>query len=78
MWLTKRQGDLLFVVLLAFGMSMVMSFFITLVNTSFDARLPQRWLKAWIISFAIAVPTALVLAPLCRRLANACSSRGRG
>ena len=46
----------------------VMSFTMTLVMTGWTAVFIQRFAGAWLIGFAVALPTSLAITPLIRRL----------
>jgi hypothetical protein len=54
--------------IISFGMSCVMTFFVTAVNTGFVENFLLLWMKAWATAFPVAFPTALIIVPLGRKL----------
>jgi len=42
---------------------LVMSFATTLLNTGFSQSFVMMWMSAFVLSFAVAFPTALIVAP---------------
>lgn len=56
--------------LLSGGMSALVAFIVTLINTGFDAGLFQRWLIAWCLAYPVAWFAALIWGPSARRLTN--------
>lgn len=58
----------LFALLMAFFMSMVMSFTLTAYRSGIDPQLLGHWLETWPIAFSVAFPTALCVSPLVRKL----------
>jgi hypothetical protein len=68
--LSKRYTNLVFIFLMAGGMSLAMSFVMTIMLSRLDAGFTMRWMRAFLIGYAVAFPTALVIAPAARRLAD--------
>ncbi len=60
---------LVFTGILACGMSLLVSGFVTFVNTGIDAGYIVRVLKAWMVAFPFAWAAAMLWAPVARRLA---------
>lgn len=52
-------------------MSVIMSGFITYVNTGLGGDFILRWLRAWAVAWVIAVPLAVVVGPVARKWAEA-------
>jgi len=73
--LSRRAANILFVVLMALVMSLVMSFAITLMNTRLDAGFTNRWMRAFLLGWLIATPTALLAFPLIGRMVDAMTAR---
>ena len=61
--INKKYSNLLFILIMGFGMSLFMTLIITYVNTGMDSEYTQRFLKAWSVSLPIAVITTLVVGP---------------
>lgn len=51
-------------------MSVIMSGFITLVNTGWDGDFMLRWLRSWAVAWVIAVPLAVMVGPIARKMAE--------
>ena len=56
--------------LLSGGMSALVAFIVTLINTGVDAGLFQRWLIAWSLAYPVAWFAALIWGPSARKLTN--------
>jgi len=59
----KKYFDLIFILIMGFGMSLLMTLIITFINTGMDSRYIFRFLKAWSVSLPIAIITALLVGP---------------
>lgn len=53
--------------MIAFGMSLVMSFFMVVANLGFSEGFLIIWLRAWITGLSVGFPAAAVLVPAARR-----------
>ena len=69
-----KYEELVFVVFMAFSMSMLMSAMVTFINLGWGG-FPWRWLRAWGVAFTVALPLILVLSPIGRRVAAAVSQK---
>jgi hypothetical protein len=56
--------------LLSGGMSALVAFIVTLINTGFDSGLFQRWLIAWCLAYPVAWFAALIWGPSARKLTD--------
>ncbi|MCC0073033.1 MAG: DUF2798 domain-containing protein [Rhodobacter sp.] len=56
-------------------MSVVMSAFITLVNTGPGPGFVGRWATAWFLAWLLAVPLAVLVGPHARRWAETLAAR---
>lgn len=54
--------------IISFGMSFVMSLFLTAVNIGFPENFLFMWMKAWATSFPVAFPAASLMVPMARKL----------
>lgn len=68
--LNRKQGNILFIAIMALSMSLVMSLVMTAVNTPLDARFVDRWLRSFLIAYVVAFPTALMIVPAVRRFVD--------
>ena len=59
----KKYSNLLFILVMGFGMSLLMTLIITYINTGMDNEYTQRFLKAWSVSLPIAIITSLFVGP---------------
>ena len=66
----KKYSQVIFVVITAFGMSIIMSLVITYINIGMDSEFLIRWSKAWVVAFPIAIIAAIIMVPLAKKIAN--------
>ena len=67
---SKKYYDLLFILIMGFGMSLLMTLIITYINTGMDKEYVQRFLKAWTVSLPIAIVAALIVGPPIKSLVD--------
>ena len=60
---SKKYSNFLFILIMGFGMSLLMTLIITFINTGMDSGYIFRFLKAWSVSLPIAIITALLVGP---------------
>ena len=60
---SKKYFDLIFILIMGFGMSLLMTLIITYINTGMDDEYINRFFKAWTVSLPIAIITALLVSP---------------
>ena len=61
--LPKKYSQLLFVLIVGFFTSLIMTLLITYINTGMDNEYVDRFLKAWSVSLPIAIIAALLVGP---------------
>ena len=66
----KKYSNLLFILVMGFGMSLLMTLIITFINTGMDREYVDRFFKAWTISLPIAIIAALILGPALKKLVD--------
>ena len=66
----KKYFDLIFILIMGFGMSLLMTLIITYINTGMDSEYIIRFFKAWTVSFPIAIIAALILGPPIKKLVD--------
>ena len=66
----KKYSNLIFILLMGFGMSLLMTLIITYVNTGMDKGYLIRFLKAWAVGLPIAITTALLVGPILKKLVD--------
>ncbi len=59
----KKYSNLLFILVMGFGMSLLMTLIITYINTGMDNEYVDRFFKAWSVSLPIAIIAALLVGP---------------
>ena len=68
--LPKKYFDFIFILIMGFGMSLLMSLIITYINTGMDKDYINRFLKSWVVSLPIAIIAALILGPPIKKLVD--------
>ena len=66
----KKYYDFLFILIMGFGMSLLMTLIITYINTGMDSEYINRFFKAWTVSLPIAIVAALILGPPIKKLVD--------
>ena len=66
----KKYSNLIFVLIMGFGMSLFMTLIITYINTCMDNGYPNRFLKAWTVGLPIAIITSLLVGPIAKRFVD--------
>jgi hypothetical protein len=69
--LNPRQGHYLFVILMCICMSGAISLAMLFIRVGFTRSLGgfvNEWMKNWVIAFCVALPVALVVVPLVRKI----------
>ena len=66
----KKYFDLIFILIMGSGMSLLMTLIITYINTGMDKDYINRFLKAWVVSLPIAIIAALILGPPIKKLVD--------
>ena len=73
MMLTRKQGQVVFILLMVITMSGAISLASTFLTFGFDHSLGYfigRWLKAWVIGLVVGFPVAVVVFPLLRKFVD--------
>ena len=66
----KKYSNLLFILIMGFGMSLMMTLIITFINTGMDSEYINRFLKAWMVSLPIAIVAALFVGPITKNFVD--------
>ena len=66
----KKYSNLLFILIMGFGMSFLMTLIITYVNTGIDSGYLNRFFKAWAVGLPIAISTALLVGPFAKKFVD--------
>ena len=68
--LSKKYSNLIFVLIMGFGMSLFMTLIITYINTGMDINYPKRFFKAWSVGLPIAIATSLLVGPIAKKFVD--------
>ena len=68
--LPKKYSQLLFVLIVGFFTSLIMTLLITYINTGIDEFYINRFLKAWVVSLPIAIVAALFVGPITKNFVD--------
>ena len=68
MKIRRKYYGLLFGIFVSILMSLIMSFVLTLINVGWQPHFLMIWLKAFGISFAVALPISLIIVPIIRKI----------
>ena len=66
--ISKKYSEVLFIAIMGLGMSFIMTLAITYINTGLDSDFLNRWFKAWLAGFPIAVVASAIIAPIAKKL----------
>ena len=66
----KKYSNLLFILIMGFGMSLMMTLIITYINTGMDSEYINRFIKAWVVSLPIAIVAALFVGPITKNFVD--------
>ena len=66
----KKYSNLIFILIMGFGMSLLMTLIITYINTGMDSGYLDRFLKAWALGLPIAISTALIVGPIAKKFVD--------
>ena len=66
----KKYSNLLFILVMGFGMSLLMTLIITYINTGMDNEYIDRFLKAWSVGLPIAIAAAFIVGPAAKKFVD--------
>ena len=70
MRINRKFGRLLTGLIVAFGMSLAMSFVMVAINVGFTKFFVFAWLRAWFVGFLIAIPAAALIIPIAQKIVS--------
>ena len=73
--ISKKYAQPLFMILMSFGMSVIISGVVTVANTGMVNGFLERWFNSWMFAFPVALIAAFSLAPVMRPLVNKIASK---
>ena len=71
----KKYSEIIFTVIMGLGMSLIMTLAITYINTGMDSVFINRWLKALMVGFPIAIIASAIVAPIAKKLTKKITSQ---
>ena len=72
--ISKKYSEVLFIVIMGLGMSLIMTLAITYINIGLGSDFLNRWFKAFLVGFPIAVVAATIMAPIAKKLTKKLTS----
>ena len=66
----KKYSQTLFIFFMGFGMSIIISFAITYINTGMDIEFLSLCGKAWMTALPLALLVSSIVAPLAKKIVN--------
>ena len=66
----KKYSNLLFILVMGFGMSLLMTLIITYINTGMDDGYLNRFIRAWVVGLPIAIAAAFVVGPATKKFVD--------
>ena len=73
--INKKYAQPLFMILMSFGMSVIMSGVVTAVNTGIGDGFLYRYFNSLLFAFPVALIAAFTMAPIMRPLVNKIASK---
>ena len=73
--ISKKYSQTLFMIFMAFGMSVIMSGVVTAVNSGISNEFLEGYFNSWLFAFPVALFAAFTLAPIMRPLVNKIASK---
>ena len=66
----KKYSNFLFILVMGFSMSLIMTLIITYINTGMDNKYLSRFFKAWSVGLPIAIITSLLVGPFAKKFVD--------
>ena len=73
--ISKKFESIIFVIIMAFGMSVIMSGVVTAINTGLENGFLERHFNSFIFAFPVGLIAAFTMAPISKILANKIASK---
>ena len=65
---SKKKSQNLYMIIMSFGMSVIMCAVVTAAGTGIHDGYIERFFKAWVFAFPVAIVAAFTMAPITRKL----------
>ena len=66
----KKYSNFLFILVMGFSMSLIMTLIITYINTGMDNEYLNRFMKAWVVGLPIAIVAAFLVGPVAKKFVD--------
>ena len=66
----KKYSNFLFILIMGFSMSLLMTLIITFINTGMDSEYLNRFLKAWTVGLPIAIAAGFLVGPIAKKFVD--------
>ena len=66
----KKYSNFLFILIVGFSMSLIMTLIITYINTGIDKEYLRRFFKAWSVGLPIAIIAGFIVGPLAKKFVD--------
>ena len=73
--ISKKYSQILFLIFMSFGMSVIMSGVVTAVNTGFGDGFIDRYFNSWLFAFPVALFAAFIMGPVAKSITNKIASK---
>ena len=67
---SKKKYQNLYMIIMSFGMSVIMCAVVTAAGTGIHDGYIERFFKAWVFAFPVAVLAAFTMAPVAKKLVD--------
>ena len=67
---SKKKSQNLYMIIMSFGMSVIMCGVVTAAGTGIHDGYIERFFKAWVFAFPVAVLAAFTMAPVAKKLVD--------
>ena len=67
---SKKKSQNLYMIIMSFGMSVIMCAVVTAAGTGIHEGYIERFFKAWVFAFPVAIVAAFTMAPITRKLVD--------
>ncbi len=68
--ISKKYSQNLYMIIMSFGMSVIMTAVVTAAGTGIHDGYIERFFKAWVFAFPVAILAAFTMAPITRKLVD--------
>ena len=74
MSISKKYSQNLYMIIMSFGMSVIMCAVVTAAGTGIHDGYIERFFRAWVFAFPVAILAAFTMAPIARKFVDKITS----